>query len=314
MRGSEEIFQNSLATVYSGTNMSDQAKDASEHGQSSGDEEPEKEKSMIICEMCSKTEAKYTCPACFKKTCSLECVREHKRQFSCSGKRDVAEYKNLSEFRDADLQSDFHFLMDTERIADNAHREGYKEKLYVKNKTPQHLQQIARYARRQGVNMVIMPISFKRRKENTSCFCHDRKLMLWKLELVFHLDEPLTVSEDRVPDSTSLREILSKYFNNSSTQEASVRCKLQSFQSMDLNDLSLLLKVEPSKVSPPRVSSPPQLSLPLPTFSILAASPSSSTSSASHTSSSSLLCLSHLLRLAGQRRQVLRAIDGLDHR
>ena len=119
----------------------------------------------------------------------------------------MAEYKNLTEFTDSDMRSDFQFLMDAERIADNAHREGYKEKLYVKSKVPQHLQQISRYARWRGVNMIVMPSSFKRRKENTSSYCHQRKLMLWKLELVFDLDEPLTITEDRVPDSTSLRDV-----------------------------------------------------------------------------------------------------------
>ncbi|EKX34743.1 hypothetical protein GUITHDRAFT_119053 [Guillardia theta CCMP2712] len=208
--------------------MSEGEKEASEGDQSSEEETLEGHKTAISCEMCCKAEAKYTCPG---------------------GRRDVAEYKNLTEFTDSDMRNDFQFLMDAERIADNAHREGYKEKLYVKSKVPQHLQQISRYARWRGVNMIVMPSSFKRRKDNTSSYCHQRKLMLWKLELVFDLDEPLTITEDRVPDSTSLRDILSKYFDVSCTHEASVRCKLQAFQSMDLDNLSLFIKVEPSKAN-----------------------------------------------------------------
>jgi hypothetical protein len=49
----------------------------------------------------------------------------------CSGKRDRAEYHSLQEFTDEHMHSDFHFLMDVERIANNAHREAYKSKLKV---------------------------------------------------------------------------------------------------------------------------------------------------------------------------------------
>ena len=57
---------------------------------------------------------------CFRSSCS-------------SGKRDRAEYHSLLEFTDEHMHSDYHFLEDVERVANNAHREAYKLKLKVNN-------------------------------------------------------------------------------------------------------------------------------------------------------------------------------------
>lgn len=46
------------------------------------EEEQKKTDKSVLCEVCKQQVAKYTCPACFKKTCSLECVRLHKKQVS----------------------------------------------------------------------------------------------------------------------------------------------------------------------------------------------------------------------------------------
>lgn len=40
-----------------------------------------------LCETCNVTESKYTCPACQMRTCSLPCVREHKKSTGCAGSR-----------------------------------------------------------------------------------------------------------------------------------------------------------------------------------------------------------------------------------
>lgn len=48
-----------------------------------------------------------------------------------SGQRNKAEYHSLGDFTDEHMHSDFHFLMDVERMADNAHRGAYQAKLNV---------------------------------------------------------------------------------------------------------------------------------------------------------------------------------------
>ena len=57
--------------------------------------------------------AKYRCPGCAIVTCSLECSKRHKQMGEgCSGKRKVAEFKDIRDFTDADLVSDYRFLED----------------------------------------------------------------------------------------------------------------------------------------------------------------------------------------------------------
>ena len=43
------------------------------------DVEEKKKPEIILCEVCRQNPFKYTCPGCNKRTCSLECVRRHKK-------------------------------------------------------------------------------------------------------------------------------------------------------------------------------------------------------------------------------------------
>lgn len=44
------------------------------------------------CDVCKKTEAKYTCPRCDTVTCSLACVKRHKTELDCDGVRVRTKY------------------------------------------------------------------------------------------------------------------------------------------------------------------------------------------------------------------------------
>ena len=58
-----------------------------------------------LCEPCGLHPAKYTCPRCQMKTCSLACVNQHKESQGCNGIRDLTAYKSLSNFTELDLLS-----------------------------------------------------------------------------------------------------------------------------------------------------------------------------------------------------------------
>eukprot|EP00978_Attheya_sp_CCMP212_P002723 scaffold5585_cov57-Attheya_sp.AAC.5 len=64
------------------------------------------------CQMCRSKVALYKCPRCFVKTCSLECVKSHKLDRQCDGKRDRTAFCRVSQFTDQTLKSDYHFLED----------------------------------------------------------------------------------------------------------------------------------------------------------------------------------------------------------
>lgn len=58
-----------------------------------------------LCESCEAQEAKYTCPRCSTKSCSLTCVKAHKVSHQCDGIRDKTSFKSLSQFTELDLLS-----------------------------------------------------------------------------------------------------------------------------------------------------------------------------------------------------------------
>ena len=169
---------------------------------------PAPEPAVVPCEVCAAGAAKYKCPRCFVQTCSLACVKRHKAEQECSGVRNKAEYRSLTDFTDNDMRSDFHFLTDVERVADTAHREAYKAKLMLRPQLPNHLKNLVRQASFRAVALQIMPATLQRRKDNTTFFNHKTKDMLWRIELVFHMDSGAVVARDKVSEKTPLKQVV----------------------------------------------------------------------------------------------------------
>lgn len=56
------------------------------------------------CEVCPNSEkAKYTCPKCEVRTCSLPCANLHKKALECDGQRDKTKFLPINKFSDLDL-------------------------------------------------------------------------------------------------------------------------------------------------------------------------------------------------------------------
>lgn len=51
-----------------------------------------------FCAICNSTAIKYTCPGCGVKSCSLDCVKRHKLEYECDGKRVKTAFVKLSQF------------------------------------------------------------------------------------------------------------------------------------------------------------------------------------------------------------------------
>lgn len=69
------------------------------------------------CVLCHENQAKYTCPACGIKTCSLVCYKDHQEERECTGKVDTNRYLNREELA-ADpihLNRDYNFLTQVDR-------------------------------------------------------------------------------------------------------------------------------------------------------------------------------------------------------
>jgi hypothetical protein len=59
----------------------------------------------VTCQVCSAGTAKYTCPGCGVRSCSLGCVQQHKAANGCSGKRDRLGYVPLADYSEKQLLS-----------------------------------------------------------------------------------------------------------------------------------------------------------------------------------------------------------------
>jgi len=139
--------------------------------------------------------AKYRCPGCAIVTCSLECSKRHKQMGEgCSGKRKVAEFKDIRDFTDADLVSDYRFLEDALLEKDRAKRwrprfrpgsdaAARADRAPAATKTVDLLTQ---KAADRGVQLFCMPDGMKRRIANTTFYDRKRDLMQWRVEWLFH--------------------------------------------------------------------------------------------------------------------------------
>merc|ERR1712013_208378 len=103
--------------------------DEDEEEEGEGDEEnqePQVKKVRVTskkCEVCLEEASKYTCPCCAMRTCSLDCVLDHKQKTGCSGNRDKSAFVARTDMNNIHLLNDYRFLEEAARIADNARRD-----------------------------------------------------------------------------------------------------------------------------------------------------------------------------------------------
>lgn len=74
------------------------------------------------CCVCKSFEIKYRCPGCQLRTCGLDCVKKHKRNFSCNGKRDRVPFVKRGDFNDKIFIDDYFLLEETEQVIERAVR------------------------------------------------------------------------------------------------------------------------------------------------------------------------------------------------
>lgn len=58
-----------------------------------------------LCQLCQEKDWIYTCPRCLAHTCSLKCVKQHKKEAACSGERDKTAYVPLQKYTETHMMS-----------------------------------------------------------------------------------------------------------------------------------------------------------------------------------------------------------------
>ena len=57
------------------------------------------------CQTCQVNDGKYRCPGCEFVSCSLDCVKMHKKEKSCDGVRNKSKFVPINKFSELDLLS-----------------------------------------------------------------------------------------------------------------------------------------------------------------------------------------------------------------
>eukprot|EP00667_Euglena_gracilis_P003441 EG_transcript_3450 len=71
-----------------------------------------------LCQVCGQQEPKYRCPRCAVRTCSLACIKQHKKDAPCDGKRPASKFERVAEMTDLTIRRDYRLLEGSTRQKD----------------------------------------------------------------------------------------------------------------------------------------------------------------------------------------------------
>lgn len=165
----------SLDTI---TEMEDVANE--QRAESSPEDEFDESPIRRKCKECKQNEAIYQCPGCDVRTCSVECVKSHKRRTNCTGKRNRAAFLPLCRMTDSTLRSDYFLL---EEVLDRMPRDQKRAKVDNLSKKARRLLQ---QCKRRDIKLEVMPSVMERHKKNNSWYSAPRNVITWKVEVILH--------------------------------------------------------------------------------------------------------------------------------
>ncbi|XP_049628506.1 box C/D snoRNA protein 1 [Suncus etruscus] len=192
---------------------------------------------MSRCETCGTEEAKYRCPRCLRYSCSLPCVKKHKAELTCNGIREKTAYVSIQQFTEMNLLSDYRFLEDVARTADHISRDAFLKKP-ISNK---HMYFLKNRARKQGINLKLLPNGFTKRRENSTFFDKKKQQFCWHVKLQFPQSQAVYI-EKRVPDDKTINEILRPYIDPEKSDPV-IRQRLKAYFRSQ-SGVQILMKVE----------------------------------------------------------------------
>ena len=169
----------------------------------------------ILCEICKKEEYKYNCPKCKIKTCSVTCVKTHKKKYGCDGEKD--KFKKLSkqsEYTEQVFHRDINFLNTAINDINMSNKKVYnltEETDMSQNKTFKTFKRILKKFR--DINYFKSPLIMECNKVNNSYSDTNMKKIFWTIKFNF-LDEKLFYISDTTfdGDETDIKQVV-EYLN-----------------------------------------------------------------------------------------------------
>nr|XP_037269453.1 box C/D snoRNA protein 1-like isoform X1 [Rhipicephalus microplus] len=204
--------------------------------------------SSRTCLQCGKP-SKYCCPKCSARSCSLPCVKQHKKIGECDGVRDKTAFIPLDGFTDLDLLSDYRFLEESSRIVDTACRTRPALGVYPQQKSlPGFLHKFQAECRRRGIILKLLPRCFTKRQENKSQYNFRERCIYWHVAWVFPAANIKVTESERVHEKESLSKCLEKHLTLQ-TCRPELRGPLQPYIAAGILGVSVLLAVEEKPAS-----------------------------------------------------------------
>ncbi|KAH8415369.1 hypothetical protein KR222_005518, partial [Zaprionus bogoriensis] len=202
-----------------------------------------------MCEVCAKMAARYACPKCEVKTCSLPCVQIHKRELSCDGVRDRTKYLPLSEMTEREFMSDYCFLEECTRFAQTRQQDRSKRHTHQHGQLPLPLHRMRSEARQRGTQLHFLLPHFTRRKQNTTYLNWKQHRFHWHIDWLFTSCSDASASTTRFTDTRcdeqqTLAALLAKYLDLQQETARAQQKLLQHHQRAGIGQLSLWLRAE----------------------------------------------------------------------
>ncbi|KAK9884661.1 hypothetical protein WA026_007504 [Henosepilachna vigintioctopunctata] len=194
------------------------------------------------CEVCNFKDAKYTCPRCEVKTCSLKCNQIHKSEVECTGERDRTKFIPMKKFTNFDLSSDYRLLEETSRNIEVCRKKYGKR---MKYDLPFTLIKLKNGAAARKTFLKFLPPSFERRKNNSTTFDPKNNTILWHLDIIFTNSNNFHLNECKVPEDKKISSILSKYIEKQG--DPILNKQLDLYQAAGFSGIRVLLKAEKCK-------------------------------------------------------------------
>ncbi|EPB84688.1 hypothetical protein HMPREF1544_08561 [Mucor circinelloides 1006PhL] len=143
-------------------------------------------KKAKLCQICQEKDWIYTCPRCLTHTCSLKCVKQHKKEAPCSGERDKTAYVPLQKYTETHMMSDYTYLEDVSRQSDNITRSRMETNRDLKVKSAENrAKAFSKVANQLGIHYSSLPVGMSRNKLNQSNYSKNLKQIFWSIEVNF---------------------------------------------------------------------------------------------------------------------------------
>ncbi|KRZ76119.1 Box C/D snoRNA protein 1, partial [Trichinella papuae] len=195
------------------------------------------------CDICKKN-ARYCCPACQARSCSLECVKKHKKLINCDGLACRTRFVPMQNYSTVNFMQDFNILMEAAGKYDH-----FRETIasYHKKHNAQQDRNLQFNCRSNGILLVRLPHYCYKNLRNKSFYNKRADTSFWSVEFIFHFNNnPVSVICDKIPNSLSLLTLLKNLFKPKPNSEfAEQSALLNNYANIiNLNDLRCFFKVE----------------------------------------------------------------------